>query len=147
MTTVYPPIVADTLESLAAQLGIDTEGLCTTVRQYNAAIIDGTYDVSRLDSCRTEGLELPKSHWALRIDEPPFHGYPLRPGITFTYLAVAIDQDARVLMTDDRVYDNVYAAGEIVAGNILTHGYLAGFGMTIGTVSGHIAGKQAAAHA
>ena len=40
---------------------------------------------------------------------------------------------------------NVYAAGEIMAGNILRTGYIAGIGMTIGTVFGRIAGKAAAA--
>ena len=39
------------------------------------------------------------------------------------------------------------AAGEIVAGNILGEGYLAGFGMTIGTVLGRIAGQQAGDYA
>ena len=42
---------------------------------------------------------------------------------------------------------NVFAAGEVMAGNILRRGYLAGFGMTIGTVFGRIAGRGAAAHA
>jgi len=40
---------------------------------------------------------------------------------------------------------NLFAAGEIMAGNILGKGYLAGIGMTIGTSSGRIAGRQAAA--
>jgi len=42
---------------------------------------------------------------------------------------------------------NLFAAGEIMAGNILGRGYLAGFGMTIGTVFGRIAGREAALHA
>ena len=43
---------------------------------------------------------------------------------------VAVDENARVLMADDRPAPNVFAAGEIMAGNILGQGYLAGFGMT-----------------
>ena len=39
------------------------------------------------------------------------------------------------------------ASGEIMAGNILGRGYLAGFGMSIGTVFGRIAGREAAKHA
>jgi tricarballylate dehydrogenase len=39
---------------------------------------------------------------------------------------------------------NIFAAGEIMAGNVLGEGYLAGFGMTIGSVFGRIAGKEAA---
>ena len=56
---------------------------------FNAAVRPGSFDHTRLDDCRTEGLEPPKSHWARPLDTPPFYAYPLRPGITFTYLGVA----------------------------------------------------------
>ena len=78
------------------------------------------------------------------IDAPPFYGYPLRTGITFTYLGVSVNDRAQVIMQDGQPVPNVFAAGEIMAGNILGKGYLAGFGMTIGTVWGRIAGKEAA---
>ena len=39
---------------------------------------------------------------------------------------------------------NVFAAGEIMAGNILGRGYCAGTGMSIGCVFGRIAGENAA---
>src|SRR4029079_15316441 len=97
-----------------------------------------------LDDCRTEGLRPDKTHWALRIDTPPFWAYPLRPGITFTYLGVTVDRRARVVMKGGTA-QNIFAAGEIMAGNILGKGYVAGFGMTIGTVFGDIAGAEAAA--
>jgi tricarballylate dehydrogenase len=100
-----------------------------------------------LDDCRTEGLAVDKTHWAQRIDTPPFWSYPLRPGITFTYLGLQVNERAQVRMADGRPAANVYAAGEIMAGNILRRGYLAGFGMTIGTVFGRIAGEEAARHA
>ena len=73
--------------------------------------------------------------------------YPLRPGITFTYLGVKVNERAQVIMQDGRVADNLFASGEIMAGSILGQGYLAGFGMAIGTVFGRIAGKEAAARA
>jgi len=60
---------------------------------------------------------------------------------------VGVDECARVLMQDGRPVANLWAAGEIMAGNILGKGYLAGFGMTIGTVFGRIAGREAVAHA
>jgi tricarballylate dehydrogenase len=147
MSTAYPPVVADTVGELAERLGVPVEGLVSTVTKYNAAVVDGTYDAARLDDCRTDGLVVPKSHWALRIDEPPFYGYPLRPGLTFTYLAVAVAKTMRVKTSIDGEFENVYAAGELMAGNILMRGYLAGFGMTIGAVSGHLAGRHAAGHA
>jgi tricarballylate dehydrogenase len=97
-----------------------------------------------LDDCRTEGLSPPKSHWALPIDTPPFLGYPLRPGITFTYLGLQVDESARVRMSGGAPSANIFAAGEIMAGNILGEGYVAGVGMMIGTAFGCIAGKEAA---
>jgi tricarballylate dehydrogenase len=73
--------------------------------------------------------------------------YPLRPGITFTYLGVKVDQQGRVIFGAGTPSGNIYAAGEIMAGNILRKGYIAGVGMTIGTVMGRIAGQEAARHA
>jgi tricarballylate dehydrogenase len=83
-----------------------------------------------------------KSHWAQPIDRPPFYGYPLRPGITFTYLGVKVNERAEVQGFAPN--SKIFAAGEIMAGNILGKGYLAGFGMTIGSVYGRIAGREAA---
>lgn len=147
MPSVYPAIRAESVRRLAGELGLDADALEATVRDYNAAVRPGTYDTSRLDDCRTEGLDPPKSHWALPIDRPPFYAYPLCPGITFTYLAVAVDEQTRVLTDGGAPMDNVFAAGEVMAGNILGRGYLAGFGMTIGTVFGRIAGREAARRA
>ncbi|MBV8427414.1 MAG: FAD-binding protein, partial [Hyphomicrobiales bacterium] len=73
--------------------------------------------------------------------------YPVRPGITFTYLGTRVDKDARMQMQDGRPADNMFAAGEIMAGNVLGRGYAAGIGMTIGSVFGRIAGREAAAYA
>jgi tricarballylate dehydrogenase len=81
------------------------------------------------------------------IDRAPFYGLPLRPGITFTYMGVAVDECARVLDQSGRPFPNVHAAGEIMSGNILTKGYLGGFGLTIGSVFGRLAGREAASNA
>ncbi|WP_292867372.1 FAD-binding protein [Mesorhizobium sp.] len=87
----------------------------------------------------------PKTNWARPIDTPPYYGYALRPGVTFTYLGLKIS-DRALVQRPDRPLVNVWAAGEMIAGSILGQGYLAGFGMTIGTVFGRIAGREAAAH-
>jgi tricarballylate dehydrogenase len=129
---------------LARKLGVDAAGLETTIREFNRAVRPGKFDPGILDDCRTEGIAPPKTHWARPIDVPPFIGYPLRPGITFTYLGLRVDQNARVLMQDDRPSTNLFAAGEIMAGNILGEGYIAGIGMAIGAVFGRIAGREAA---
>jgi tricarballylate dehydrogenase len=147
MPSVFPAITGATLAELAERLGLDAPALEATVRGFNAAVREGTFDGTVLDDCRTEGLDPPKSHWARPIEAAPFLGYPLRPGITFTYLGVRVNQRAQVLMESGRPSANLFAAGEIMAGSILSRGYLAGFGMTIGTVFGRIAGEEAAKHA
>ena len=104
----------------------------------------GKFDDKVLDDCRTEELDPPKSHWARKIVTPPFYAYPVRPGITFTYLGTRVDKGARITMADGRPSANMFAAGEIMAGNVLGQGYAAGIGMTIGAVFGRIAGREAA---
>jgi len=147
MPSLYPPVEAQSIPELARAMELDPEVVSATISQFNDAVVDGTYDPTILDDCRTEGLEIPKSHWARRIDTPPFMAYPLRTGITFSYRCLAVDELARVLATDGNPMPGIYAAGEAMAGNILGHGYLAGFGMTIGAVFGRIAGREAAKHA
>ena len=146
MPSVFPPIEAQSLEELAGKLELDPHKLIETIRGFNDATHAGTFDPGKLDDCKTNGIEPAKSHWARPIDTPPFYGYPLRPGITFTYLSVAVNDRAQVLMKDDTPSANIFAAGEIMSGNILGQGYMAGFGMTIGTVFGRLAGREAVAH-
>ena len=124
MPSVFPPISAQSIGELARALGLSADKLETTVRQFNEAVRPGRFDHQILDDCRTEGLNPAKSHWAQMIDRAPFCGYPLRPGITFTYLGVKVNERAEV--------------------QGLGKGYLAGFGMTIGSVFGRIAGREAA---
>jgi tricarballylate dehydrogenase len=144
MPSVFPPIKAPSIPALADVLGLDAGGLSRAVDAYNASIRPGTFDPAALDDCHTEGLNPPKSHWAVAIETPPFYAYPLKTGVTFTYRGVAVDQQAHVILQDRGPAPNVFAAGEVMAGNILGRGYLAGFGLTIGTVFGRIAGLEAA---
>ncbi len=145
MPSVFPAIRADSLSELAAMIDIDGQCLEETVAAFNAAVVPGDYDPTRRDNCHTTGLSPSKSHWALPIDTPPYEAFPLRPGITFTYLGVQVDRDARVAFEDHGAAENVFAAGEVMAGNVLGQGYCAGTGMTIGGVFGRIAGLGAAA--
>ncbi len=143
MPPVFPPIKAGTLAQLAQAFGLDPAALEKTVAEFNAAVRPGTFDHTKFDDCATVGITPPKTHWARPIDTPPYYGYPLRPGITFTYLGVAVDDKARMIMDDGKPSENVFAAGEIMAGNVLGKGYLAGIGMAIGTTFGRIAGDEA----
>ncbi|PCD77375.1 FAD-dependent tricarballylate dehydrogenase TcuA [Pseudothioclava arenosa] len=145
MPSVFPPVKADTIEELAEKMGLDPQTVRQTVDGFNAACRPGKFHPTELDGLATEGLDVPKTNWARPLDTPPFYGYQLRPGVTFTYLGLKVDAQAQVHGAEGPIR-NLWAAGEIMAGSILGQGYLAGFGMTIGTVFGRIAGKEAAAH-
>lgn len=150
MPSVYPPLQALTLASLADQLEVPKTEFLATLANYNRAVQPGQFDARGLDGCATQGLSPPKSHWARKIVQPPFYAYPLRCGVTFTYLGLEVDAQARVIFAEPSgstsdVATNIFAAGEIMAGNILGRGYLAGLGMTIGCVFGRLAGTTAGA--
>lgn len=144
---VFPPEQAPTIKELAGKLKLDPERLHKVIDAFNHSVQPGHFDHTSLDDCNTMGAAPPKSHWARTIDTPPFYAYPLRPGITFTYLGVGVNDRAQVLMSDGTPGSNMFATGEIMAGNVLGQGYLAGIGMTIGNVFGRIAGEEAASHA
>ncbi len=146
MPPVFPGIKASTLRELARGLGLDEAAFVRTVERFNAACRPGTFDHTVQDDCRTEGLTPAKTHWARPLETPPFYGYALRPGITFTYLGLRTDETAAVRF-GGRPSPNLFVAGEMMAGNVLGKGYTAGVGMSIGTAFGRIAGTQAAAAA
>jgi tricarballylate dehydrogenase len=144
---MFKPYQADSLEALAPLLDIDPKTFVETVTEYNRATAgNAEIRMEKLDGVCTRGLTPAKSNWAIPIDRPPFYGLPLRPGITFTYMGVAVNERARVLDQRGRPFQNVFAAGEIMSGNILTKGYLGGFGLTIGSVFGELAGREAASN-
>ena len=143
MPPVFPGIKADTLGELARLSGLDPMRLESTVGTYNAACRVGHFDHAVLDDCHTEGLSPPKTHWAQPLDTPPFYSFALRPGITFTYLGLKVNADAAVHFRG-QPSANLFVAGEMMAGNVLGKGYLAGIGMSIGTTFGRIAGQRAA---
>ncbi|KZB61437.1 FAD-dependent tricarballylate dehydrogenase TcuA [Thalassospira sp. MCCC 1A02491] len=147
MPPVFPAVVADTIPELAEKVGIDPVQLEKTIKEYNAAAQPGSFDHTELDGLHTKGLAVNKTNWARTIDQPPYSAYSLRPGITFTYLGVEVSEKAQVQMASGQECPNVFAAGEIMAGNVLGQGYLAGIGMTIGNVFGRIAGSEAADYA
>ena len=147
MPPVFPPVRGASIAELAQALALDPATLTATVGQFNAAVRPGNFDHTILDDCATEGLTPAKTHWARPLDTPPFFAWPLRPGITFTYLGVSVNEKAQVILQNGSPADNIYAAGEIMAGNVLGKGYLAGIGMTIGAVFGRLAGQGAATHA
>lgn len=147
MPSVFPPLKADTIEELAEMMGIDGGKLKATVEEFNDACGDtANFRPTELDGVATSGLTPAKTNWARPINEPPYYGYSLRTGVTFTYLGLKVDENAQCSTAEGPI-KNLWAAGETMAGSILGQGYLAGYGMTIGTVFGRIAGREAAAYA
>jgi tricarballylate dehydrogenase len=145
LPTALPPVRADTIPALATTLELDPTALETTIRDFNAAVAEGD-DVPLIDRCTT-GLTPPKSHAAVALKTPPFFAYPMRPGVTFTHFGVVVDNDMRIVKSDGVPLRNVFAAGMIMAANVLGEGYLAGLGVTLSTVFGRLAGEQAAQQA
>ncbi len=145
---MYGPIRAKTLPELAEILNLDRGRFIHTIDEFNSAIDPGVvFNAAILGGARTSGLNPNKSNWAQPIDTPPYYAIAMRPGITFTYMGVKVDSNARVQRYDGSSIANLFAAGEIMSGNILSSGYRAGFGLTIGTVWGRIAGREAARYA
>jgi len=137
---------AGSIGELADRMRVDREGLERTVREFNAAVRPGRFDPSVKDGKRTEGIEPPKSNWALPLDTPPYYGFAVTCGITFTFGGLHVDGDARVLDTSRRPIPGLHAAGELVGG-LFYHNYPGGSGLTSGAVFGRRAGHAAAAFA
>ena len=133
---------ANSIEQLAALLSIDRDRLVATVAEYNAACQPGDYHPERLDGVRTEGIDPPKSNWALPLDHPPYVGFVVTGGITFTFGGLRIDGEGRVVGNDGNAIPNLFAAGELVGG-LFSHSYPSGAGLVAGVVFGSLAGKGA----
>ncbi len=134
---------ADTIETLADRLGVDRAGLVRTVREYNEACQPGEFNPSVLDNVHTEGITPPKSNWALPLDSPPYEGYAVTCGITFTFGGLGVDSRAQALDTEHRTIPGLYAAGEILGG-LFYYNYPGGAGLMAGAVFGRRAGLSAA---
>jgi tricarballylate dehydrogenase len=134
---------AATLEELAGALEIEPQALVRTVTEFNGACRPGNYNPSILDGVKTHGIAPAKSNWALPIDKPPFTGFVVTCGITFTFGGLRIDNRAAVLDTSECPIPGLFAAGELVGG-IFYGNYLGGAGLMSGAVFGRLAGASAA---
>ncbi|MCZ6477636.1 MAG: FAD-dependent tricarballylate dehydrogenase TcuA [Gemmatimonadetes bacterium] len=134
---------ASTIGELADGLGVQREALEHTVAEYNGAIQPGDFDPTALDGKRTAGIEPPKSNWALPLDTPPYAGFAVTCGITFTFGGLRIDGRGQVLDTEDAKIPGLYAAGELVGGLFYVN-YPGGAGLMAGAVFGRLAGTNAA---
>ncbi len=134
---------ASTFEELARKLEIDVDGFVRTMTAYNAAVQPGTYNPAVKDGKSTKGITPPKSNWALPLDTPPYVGYAVTTGITFTFGGLHITEDAQVIDCELHPIPGLYAAGELVGG-LFYNNYPGGSGLMAGSVFGRIAGRSAA---
>lgn len=135
--------IADSLEELAEQTGIDRTGLEETIRSFNDSVdTSAEFDPNTKDG-RAARTEPAKSNWANPISAPPFYAYPVTCGITFTFGGLQGDEQARVLRSDGRPIPGLYACGEALGG-LFSENYPGGSGLAAGIVFGRIAGRCAA---
>ena len=141
-------VSANTLPELVEKLdGVDAAKALETITAFNAAVKrDVPFNPNIKDGRCTVGLAVPKSNWAITIEEPPFEAYAVTCGLTFTFGGVKIDTSARVIDTDGAPIPGLYAAGEMVGG-IFYFNYPGGTGLTNGSVFGRISGTTAGARA
>lgn len=137
------PYVANDLDELAGMLGLNPPALAKTIAEYNAAVQPGDFDPEALDGKGTQGLELPKSNWAMTIDTPPYYGYRVTGGLTYGFGGIKVDPTTRVINTEGHVIEGLYAAGEIIGG-LFYDAYPGGSSLTYATVLGRTAGTMAA---
>ncbi len=139
-------VTADTIEGLAQKLSdeVDARQLVRTIEEFNAAVRDDVpFDPNVKDGRSADGLEVPRSNWAVKLDTPPFTAYAVTCGITFTFGGVRISDRGQVVDVNQNVIPGLYAAGEMVGG-IFYHNYPGASGLTSGAVFGRLAGGSAA---
>lgn len=137
-----PPVLADTVEDLAAELGLPGDALAATVAEFNAATDDSPMRWETPDGKSTTGLTPPKSNWATPLDRGPFFAYPVSCAIVFTYGGLATDENGRVVDENDEPLPGLYAVGECTG---LYHGkYPGGTSVLRSMIFGRLAGIHAA---
>lgn len=139
---------SDTIDGLAKQMDqMDVDRFVKTIEEYNAAVDDSRpFDPTLRDGRRTNGLAPDKTNWANTIDEPPFEGYHVTCGITFTFGGLRVTPDTQVVNGEGRVIPGLFACGELVGG-LFYFNYPGGTGLTSGSVFGRIAGRESAKNA
>jgi tricarballylate dehydrogenase len=137
-------VSANTVEEFAQKLeGVDATEFVKTIREWNKAVrTDVPFNPNIKDGRRTSGLAVDKSNWSNTIDTPPFEGYAVTCGVTFTFGGLRINTEAQVLNTDHEPIRGLYAAGELVGG-LFYFNYPGGTGLMSGAVFGKIAGASA----
>ena len=124
---------ADSIESLAASIGVAPGALRAAVEEFNAAVRSGHDDrFNRGDSAydRYYGDPTLPNPCLNELVKPPFYAAKLVPGDLGTKGGLVTDENARVLREDGTIVDGLYATGNTSA-SVMGNEY-AGPGATIG---------------
>ncbi len=133
---------ADSIEALAQKLGIDVHNFVATIRSFNGSVDRKvSFNPAIKDDKRADTRPV-KSNWAAPIETPPFYGYPVTCGITFTFGGIKGDTHGRVLDTNECHYPGLYVCGEMLGG-LFSHNYPGGTGLAAGMVFGRRVGNLA----
>lgn len=127
--------VADTLEDLADQAGVDKDAFLSTVENYNKMI----------DSGKDTKFDKDLSQQT-KIEKGKFYGVKIIAASIGTMTGIKIDADTHVLDTSGNIIPNLYAAGEVANGEFYYKVYPAsGTSIQMSLSFGRIAGANAAA--
>lgn len=128
-------VKADTLEELAALMGVDAANLTATIAEYNRHCTGGDLE--------GQADEFGRTLFGAPIDNGPFYAGARVPTVHHTMGGVRIDSKTRVYNENGEIIENLYAAGEVTGG---IHGTnrLGGNALADTVVFGRIAGESAA---
>ena len=128
-------VKADTLEELAGLMGVDAAALTKSVEEHNACIEEGKTDAF---GTAVEAM--------LPIATPPFYAQERTAGVMGTIPGISVDNSMKVLTEDGKPIENLYAAGEIMFGNVLNKHYpMCGTAISLSITGGRVAAKDAVA--
>jgi 3-oxosteroid 1-dehydrogenase len=142
--------VHDTVEGLADLVGIDPDGLRTTIGRWNRFVSEGRdRDYGRGDSAydRFQGDPTAPHPNLGTVEQGPFYALPIHVGSVGTKGGPRVDGHGRVMHVRDRPIDGLYGAGNVTASPAGPAYYGGGTSIGMGLVWGHLAGAHAAAYA
>jgi 3-oxosteroid 1-dehydrogenase len=141
---------ADTLDELAATIGVDEVGLRDTVSRFNgfvAAGVDDDFARGALSWSLAERGTWGRAAGANRtlgtVDKAPFFAVELHPS-AFAASGVSTDAVARVLDQRQQVIPGLYAVGNTSAHTEYGIGYQAGYSFASGLTFGYLAANDIA---
>jgi len=123
-------VVADTLEDLAAQMGVPVDTFVATVAAYNDGVDTGTDAMGR-------------KHLPARIDTAPFYAVKHHGMASTTIPGISVNERFQVIRADGSVIGGLYATGEILGmGLHSANAFVGGLGLMPALTYGRLLGQR-----